>query len=210
MDGAAGFFFEFPHHMIFAEKEPGCQSVNGKILFKILVDICHKLFHMGIRGIGSLISNVLFLQKNTVYMNHELSEKSLFQKLISELSAGDRSFQFIENGFYLLHKPGVQTDQAEAAVICFLKAGIQFGCLKIVSDPQDKTFIGNGKINFRHMNSPPAYKDNIPGLQMICLSFYMIGDFSGEKNNDFMKIMIMVKIFFFSLIFNMKQPEILF
>ena len=138
-------------------------------------------------------------------MNHELSEKSLFQKLISELSAGDRSFQFIENGFYLLHKPGVQTDQAEAAVICFLEAGIQFGCLKIVSDPQNKPFIRKRKVNFRHMNSPPAYKDNIPGLQMIGFSFYMIGDFSGEKNNDFMKIMIMVKIFFFSLVFNMKS-----
>ena len=45
---------------------------------------------------------------------------------------------------------------------------------------------------------------------MISFSLYMISHFTGNKDNNFVKVMIMVRKFPVCLVFNMKQTKILF
>lgn len=102
----------------------------------------------------------------------------------------------------------MQTDQIVTAVVCFLETFQKFLLRDVILNPQNKAVIGNRSINFRSVNGMAVYQKDIPGFQMISFSFYMIGGFSGKKNNNFMKIMIMPGKFPAGLIFDMKKPEI--
>ena len=91
----------------------------------------------------------------------------------------------------------------------FLETFQKFLLRDVILNPQNKAVIGNRSINFRSVNGMAVYQKDIPGFQMISFSFYVIGGFSGKKNNNFMKIMIMPGKFPAGLIFDMKKPEFL-
>ena len=77
MHGIAGFLFEFPHHMIFAEIVFPGKSINGQILIKIPVDIADQIVHLGIEGIGFSVERPPPLQKNPVQVHHKLGKQSM-------------------------------------------------------------------------------------------------------------------------------------
>ena len=78
---------------------------------------------------------------------------------------------------------------------------------KIILDPEDKAFIRNRRIYLRSVNGMSVYKKNIPGLQIVGLSFNVIGSLSGKKDDHLVKIMIMVGKFPLGLVLDVKKPE---
>ena len=54
-----------------------------------------------------------------------------------------------------------------------------------------------------------VYQKNVPWFQLISFSFYMISNFAGDKDDDLVKIMIMVGKFPLGLVLDVKKPEIL-
>ena len=59
------------------------------------------------------------------------------------------------------------------------------------------------------MDGVTVHEENVPGLQIVGLSFNVIGSLSGKKDDHFVKIMIMVGKFPFGLVLDVKKPEIL-
>ena len=60
------------------------------------------------------------------------------------------------------------------------------------------------------MDRPAADQQDIPRVQVVGFPFDMIADFPGKKYDHFVKIMIVVFVFFRRLVFDVKQAEIFF
>ena len=76
VDGVAGFFFEFAHHVVLAEIVFPGKGFDGEVFGQIVVDVAEKLFNLGVAAVGAGVVDVLLLKKNTIYINHKLREKS--------------------------------------------------------------------------------------------------------------------------------------
>ena len=59
------------------------------------------------------------------------------------------------------------------------------------------------------MDGVTVYEENVPGFQIVGLSFNVIGSLSGKEDDHFVKIMIMVGKIPFGLVLDVKKPEIL-
>lgn len=55
----------------------------------------------------------------------------------------------------------------------------------------------------------PVHKKNIPGLQIVGFSLNVVSCLAGQKDDDLVKIMIMVGEGALGLILDMKKPEFL-
>ena len=103
----------------------------------------------------------------------------------------------------------MQTNQIIAAVVCFLETFQKFLPGNIILNPENEAFVGNGSIDFRTVDRMAVYEQDVPWSEVVGFSFDMISSFSGDKNDYFMKIVIVISKFFFCLVFNMKKSELL-
>ena len=62
---------------------PG-KGFDGEVFGKVVVDVPEKLFHLGVAAVGVGVVDVLFLQKNAVYIYHKLGEKGGAKKVTAE------------------------------------------------------------------------------------------------------------------------------
>ena len=93
--GVAGFILEFAHHMVFAEVIFPGKGFNGQIFSKVVVDITEKLLYLGVTAIRVSVVDILLFQENTVYINHELSEKGGAKEFTAKFLVFQGSFQLI-------------------------------------------------------------------------------------------------------------------
>ncbi len=66
VDGVAGFFFEFAHHVVLAEIVFPGKGFDGEVFGQIVVDVAEKLFNLGVAAVGAGVVDVLLLQENAV------------------------------------------------------------------------------------------------------------------------------------------------
>ncbi len=91
---------------------------------------------------------------------------------------------------------------------CFLEAVAQiiFFCLISVNktgrNVDDDTFVGNGRIHLNLVDIIAVYKNNIIRLQLIGLAFDEIMDFAADKDCDLMKLVVVVIVFSFDMIYD--------
>ena len=64
---------------------------------------------------------------------------------------------------------------------------------KVVANPENVTLIWNGWINFRFVDRALTDQKDIPWFEMVGFSLDVIGDFSGKKDDDLVKVMIMIR-----------------
>ena len=95
VDGVAGFFFEFAHHVVLAEIVFPGKGFDGEVFGQIVVDVAEKLFNLGVAAVGAGVVDVLLLQENAVYINHELSEKGGAKEFTAKFLVFQGSFQLI-------------------------------------------------------------------------------------------------------------------
>ena len=164
--------------MVLTEEKTFRKTVNGKLIRQMKIDIPEKSFDPGVGRIGFLVRNILFLQKYPIYIDQELSKQRLSEKTVSKLFFPEGSFQFRKNILYAFLQTGIQTDQAEASVISFLKTCIQFSVLDVFPYPENKPLIRKRKIYFRFVDGAPADQKDIPWTQVIGFSLYVVAYFS--------------------------------
>ena len=210
MDGVSGLFFELAHHMVFAEEKTIRETVDRQVFVQMPVDMPQKFLHLGIGRVRLPVVDILFFQKNAVNVYHELGKESVFEKTVPETTLYQRILQFKKKILEMFLQASVQTDKTETPVCGLLEAGVQKRFADILPYPEDKPFVGKGKINLRFVDRSAADQQDIPRVQVIGFPFDMIADFPGKKYDHFVKIMIVVFVFFRRLVFDVKQAEIFF
>ena len=60
------------------------------------------------------------------------------------------------------------------------------------------------------MDCPLTDKKNILWLKLICFSFYMISDLAGDKDDNFVKVVIVPFKLPVGAVVDMKKPEVFF
>lgn len=210
MDGVSGLFFKLAHHMVFAEEKTIRETVDRQVFVQVPVDMPQKFFHLGIGRVGLPVVDILFFQKNAVNVYHKLGKEGVFEKTVPETALCQRILQFKKKILEMFLQAGVQTDKTETPVCGFLEAGVQKRFADILPYPEDKTFVGKRKIDLRFVDRPAADQQDIPRVQVVGFPFDMIADFPGKKYDHFVKIMIVVFVFFRRLVFDVKQAEIFF
>ena len=83
------------------------------------------------------------------------------------------------------------------------------GGKKIRGDIQDHTLIGNARQKLRFVHDMVAYQNNISGSEQIAPALYNITSVPGEKENQFIKIMIVIVDVGAPVVFQMKQTKVL-
>ena len=77
-------------------------------------------------------------------------------------------------------------------------------------DPENIAFVWNGRINLRFVDRALTDQKDITWFEMVSFSLDVIGDFSGKKDDDFVKIMIMIRKFPVCAVIDMKETELFF
>ena len=77
VDRVACFFFEFPHHMIFAEEKLPGETVDREVFCQISINIFQKLLHLGVRRVGFPVWSSTAFEENPVDVDHKLCKKCL-------------------------------------------------------------------------------------------------------------------------------------
>ena len=154
MDGVAGLFFELAHHVVFAEEKTIRETVDRQVFVQMPVDMPEKLLHLGIGRVGFPVVDILFFQKNAVNVYHELGKEGVFEKTVPETALCQCSLQLGKKILEMFLQASVQTDKTETPVCGLLEAGVQKRFADILPYPEDKPFVGEGKINLRLWIAP--------------------------------------------------------